>query len=81
MQGIPPSDDAAKSHAARPGRRRTWWHPLFARTLKWALHGDYEVRDEVSLGELPLRLDVRFCENATSYKKPRAASFPSCCRC
>jgi hypothetical protein len=41
-----------------PGRVRTWWHPLLSRTLDWALHDAYEVRDEVTVGRMPLRVDI-----------------------
>jgi hypothetical protein len=42
----------------RPGKTRTWWHPLLARLLDHALASAYTVRDEVLVGKLPLRIDV-----------------------
>ncbi len=47
-----------ESRAERPGRTRTWWHPLLARMLKWALSDAYEIEEEVLVGQMPLRLDV-----------------------
>jgi hypothetical protein len=41
-----------------PGKTRTWWHPLLVRLLEYALSPAYEVRDEVSVGTLPLRADI-----------------------
>ncbi len=42
----------------RPGRTRTWWHPLLARLLDYELATGYAVRDEVLVGKLPLRVDI-----------------------
>jgi len=42
----------------RPGKLRTWWHPLLVRLLDMELHGAYEVRDEVNVGKMPLRVDI-----------------------
>jgi hypothetical protein len=46
----PPSD--------QPGKTRTWWHPLLVRLLQHELSGAYDVREEVPVGKVPLRLDV-----------------------
>jgi hypothetical protein len=50
------SDEAGQSN--RPGKTRTWWHPLLVRLLDRALSGAYDVRDEVLVGKMPLRLDI-----------------------
>jgi hypothetical protein len=42
----------------RPGKTRTWWHPLLARLLDYELATAYAVRDEVLVGKLPLRVDI-----------------------
>jgi hypothetical protein len=42
----------------RPGKTRTWWHPLLARLLDHELASAYTVREEVLVGKLPLRVDV-----------------------
>lgn len=52
MAAVPNPEDGES-----PGKRRTWWHPLFARLLEWSLSDSCEVRDEVSVGRMPLRLD------------------------
>lgn len=41
-----------------PGKLRTWWHPLLVRLLEWLLRDSCEVRDEVTVGRMPLRLDI-----------------------
>ncbi|MGH7200742.1 MAG: hypothetical protein ACREJB_09070 [Planctomycetaceae bacterium] len=41
-----------------PGKRRTWWHPLFVQLLRWRLGNAYDVLDEVSVGTMPLRADI-----------------------
>src|SRR5262245_5774838 len=51
-------EPAASDVATLPGKRRTWWHPLLTRLLEWVLRDSCEVRDEVNVGRLPLRLDV-----------------------
>jgi hypothetical protein len=42
----------------RPGKTRTWWHPLLARLLDCTLGPAYSVREEVLVGKLPLRVDI-----------------------
>ena len=37
----------------RPGKMRTWWHPLLARLLDHELAAAYSVREEVLVGKLP----------------------------
>ena len=49
----------------RPGRTRTWWHPLFARLLERSLATAYRVFEEVSVGKLPLRVDVLLIRRET----------------
>jgi hypothetical protein len=44
--------------ADRPGKTRTWWHPLLARLLDHELATAYAVRDEVLVGKVPLRVDI-----------------------
>ena len=41
-----------------PGKLRTWWHPLLVRMLEWLLQDSCEVQDEVTVGRMPLRLDI-----------------------
>ncbi len=42
----------------QPGRVRTMWHPLLVRMLDYTLGSAYSVREEVSVGKMPLRVDV-----------------------
>jgi hypothetical protein len=48
----------ASNRTDRPGKTRTWWHPLLARLLDHTLASAYTVRDEVLVGKLPLRVDI-----------------------
>jgi hypothetical protein len=68
------SPGPTSSPEARTGRARTAWHPLLGRLLRWLLQEGYEVRDEVSVGAMPLRLD--FIVRRESGKiSPVAASY------
>ena len=42
----------------QPGKTRTWWHPLLVRMLGFALESAFKVEQEVSVGKLPLRVDI-----------------------
>ena len=42
----------------QPGKLRTMWHPLFVRMLDYTLGSAYSVREEVSVGKMPLRVDI-----------------------
>jgi hypothetical protein len=53
-----PQNPASSERAERPGKTRTWWHPLLVRLLDHLLATAYAVRDEVLVGKLPLRVDI-----------------------
>jgi hypothetical protein len=42
----------------RPGKIRTWWHPLLASLLRWQLADHYELQEEVPVGRKPLQIDL-----------------------
>ena len=42
----------------QPGKTRTWWHPLLVRMLGFALDSAFKVEQEVSVGKLPLQVDI-----------------------
>jgi len=42
----------------RPGKMRTWWHPLLARLLNHVMETAYTVQEEVLVGKMPLRVDI-----------------------
>jgi hypothetical protein len=42
----------------RPGKIRTWWHPLLASFLRWLLGSHYQVQEEVPVGKKPLQIDI-----------------------
>src|SRR5947209_5544800 len=52
----PPPGGAPESPP--PPRLRTWWHPLLVQQLRLLASPVYEVRDEVNVGRLPLRIDI-----------------------
>ena len=53
------SDKAEPADRAdRPGKIRTWWHPLLTRLLAHVLASAYTVQDEVLVGKMPLRIDL-----------------------
>ena len=53
-----PEQPDASDRADRPGKTRTWWHPLLARLLDHELATAYTVWEEVLVGTLPLRVDI-----------------------
>jgi hypothetical protein len=52
-------DQAANEAAAgKPGKVRTWWHPLLAGLLRWQLGRHYQLQEEVPVGQKPLLIDL-----------------------
>ena len=60
-----PQYPATSELADRPGKTRTWWHPLLVRLLDFLLANAYAVRDEVLVGKLPLRVDILLIRRQT----------------
>jgi len=52
------TDSRNEDRDERPGKTRTWWHPLLARLMDHLLSGGYTVHEEVLVGKLPLRVDI-----------------------
>ncbi len=50
-----PGDEPAP---AKPGKIRTWWHPLLASLLRWQLGSHYHLEEEVPVGQKPLQIDI-----------------------
>ena len=48
----------ADEQTAKPGKTRTMWHPLFVRLLAYTLDSAFKVEQEVSVGKMPLRVDI-----------------------
>jgi hypothetical protein len=48
----------SRKRRRRSGRARTWWHPLLAQLLRYVFGTACEVREEVSVGRMPYRLDM-----------------------
>jgi len=44
--------------ANKPGKIRTWWHPLLTNFLRWQLGSHYQLEEEVPVGQKPLQIDV-----------------------
>jgi hypothetical protein len=42
----------------KPGKIRTWWHPLLANLLRWQLGSHYHLEEEVPVGQKPLQIDL-----------------------
>ena len=42
----------------RPGKVRTIWHPLLVRLLTVTLGSAFKVEQEISVGKMPLRVDI-----------------------
>jgi len=53
-----PQEPDRPDEADRPGKTRTWWHPLLVRLLDHELASAYTVLGEVLVGKLPLRVDI-----------------------
>ncbi len=53
-----PLPQPAGEPESRPGKIRTWWHPLLANMLRWQLASHYEVQEEVLVGKKPLQIDL-----------------------
>src|SRR5438128_90097 len=51
-----PKEQAGDS--GKPGKIRTWWHPLLASFLRWLLSPHYLLQEEVPVGQKPLQIDV-----------------------
>lgn len=52
------------TESERPGKVRTWWHPLLVRLLRYSLGSAFQVHEEISVGEQPLRVDVLLLRKA-----------------
>jgi hypothetical protein len=57
METSPP-EPADEGTGTRPGKVRTWWHPLLANLLRWQLGEHYQLEEEVPVGQKPLQIDV-----------------------
>jgi hypothetical protein len=53
-----PSPPPEPQPPARPGKTRTWWHPLLASLLRWQLGSHYHLEEEVPVGQKPLQIDL-----------------------
>jgi hypothetical protein len=53
-----PEPQPAEASAGKPGKVRTWWHPLLAGLLRWQLGSHYRLQEEVPVGQKPLQIDV-----------------------
>ena len=47
-----------ESQPPKPGKIRTWWHPLLANLLRWQLGTHYHLEEEVLVGQKPLQIDM-----------------------
>jgi hypothetical protein len=49
---------ASSPRSDQPGKNRTMWHPLLARLLDFSLGSAFSVQEEISVGKLPLQVDI-----------------------
>ena len=56
MTDVPQSDTSERRD--QPGKTRTWWHPFLVRMLACTLESAFKVEQEVSVGKVPLRVDI-----------------------
>jgi hypothetical protein len=56
MIDVPSPDSSERGDL--PGKLRTMWHPLLVRLLAYTLDPAFKVEEEVSVGKLPLRVDI-----------------------
>jgi hypothetical protein len=54
----PPPQPTSEAATGKPGKVRTWWHPLLAGFLRWQLGSHYRLQEEVPVGQKPLQIDV-----------------------
>jgi hypothetical protein len=52
---VPQPDESTTS---KPGKIRTWFHPLLVALLRWQLGSHYEIKEEVPIGTKPLQIDI-----------------------
>ena len=77
-----PQKPNASEGTDRPGKTRTWWHPLLVRLLDHELASAYSVRDEVLVGKLPLRVDILLIRRETgSFLRAAGVTCLCWCRC
>ena len=53
-----PSEPSQPASTDKPGKIRTWWHPLLANLLRWQLGNHYHLEEEVPVGQKPLQIDI-----------------------
>src|SRR5437763_3014514 len=56
----------------KPGKIRTWWHPLLAGFLRWLLGRSYQLHEEVPVGKKPLQIDILLLRKAEGELPPEA---------
>lgn len=59
--------------AEKPGKTRTWWHPLLARLLSWQMSGQYQLFEEVNVGQKPLQIDILLVQKEQQGELPEEA--------
>ncbi len=54
----PPASPTPSASESKPGKIRTWWHPLLASFLRWQLGNHFKLEEELLVGLMPLKIDV-----------------------
>jgi hypothetical protein len=55
---LSPDQPSEPEPATKPGKIRTWWHPLLASMLRWQLGSHYQLEEEIPVGQKPLQIDI-----------------------
>ena len=63
----------------QPGKLRTWWHPLLTRLMDHLLSSAYTVQEEVSVGKLPLRVDMLLIRREEASLRMHVGESSQCC--
>lgn len=67
-----PDSPTPDEKPSKPGKTRTWWHPLLASLLRWQMSSHYEVHEEVPVGTKPLQIDLLLVHKTVGELPPRA---------
>jgi len=54
----PPASPTPPAPESKPGKIRTWWHPLLASFLRWQLGSHFKLEEELPVGQMPLKIDI-----------------------
>jgi hypothetical protein len=68
----PPPQPGGQPPGDKPGKLRTWWHPLLVNLLRWQLGSHYQLQEEVPVGQKPLQIDILLLQKEQGELPPSA---------